>query len=377
MRQKLLIFHPYLAPYRLDFFNEISENFDLKIYFQYKNNPIQKNDFKIIREQINFNYEYILDGFKIFTQNIRFGVFNIINKEVPETIITHEFGFFSFAVLVYKFFNRNKIKWFITTDDSIDILNKLPLHRSIAKRIILHFVDGLITISNISKSWHEQKYSSLNNKVLDLPILHNERKFRAKLELSLNISKDYIKEYSLENKKIILFVGRLVEAKGVLNLVKIFNTISDKNTVLLLVGDGDLNYSIKQVISQSNEKRVFLMGHFDGLNLLAWYNIASFFVLPSKYEPFGAVVNEALLAGNYVLCSKNAGASCLIYEGVNGSLMDPLDNTEIKKKLVKCLSETQFVTESNLILRQSLLKENTTKRMMSFYNFINANSIDN
>ena len=373
MKHKVLVFHPYLAPYRIDFFNEISKKTNLKVYFQFENDPSQKFDLKTIKDLVNFKYEYTLDGFKIFTQNVRFGVFKIIKKEVPDTIITHEFGFFSFAVLMFKLFCKNKIKWFITTDDSIDILRKLPFYRIVAKSIFFNFIDGLITISTVSKNWHEKKYSSLNHKVFDLPILHNERKFRENLELSLNISKDYLRKYDLENKKIILFVGRLVEEKGVLNLVKIFNSISNKNAVLLIVGDGDLISSLNQFISNNNAKRVFLMGRFDGLKLLAWYNISSLFVLPSKYEPFGAVVNEALLAGNYVLCSRNAGASCLIHEGLNGTLINPYDETEIRNKLIKCLSETNVVTENNLNVRESFLKLNTTKKMTDFFDFINLN----
>lgn len=376
MKQKLLIFHPYLAPYRIDFFNNINKHFILKIYFQFENDPAQNFDLKTIKENVNFNYEYVLEGFKFFTQSIRFGIFNIIKKEVPDIIITHEFGFFSFAVLIFRFFNKKKIKWLISTDDSIEILDSIPSHRSIAKRILLNFVDGLITISSDSRNWHLQNYPSLHNKIFDLPILHNEKKFRLKLQESLNISKDYVKEFNLENKKIILFVGRLVEEKGILNLIKIFNSIPDKKVSLIIVGDGKLNNSIKQIISQNNDKRVLLVGRYDGLNLLAWYNISSFFILPSNYEPFGAVVNEALLAGNHVICSKNAGASCLINEGENGTLINPLDNIEIRNTLIKFITESEVISKSNLRVRKSLLKIKFNNKMESFFNFFNENSIN-
>jgi len=46
--------------------------------------------------------------------------------------------------------------------------------------------------------------------------------------------------------------------------------------------------------------------------LHAWYLCSSGFVLPSIYEPFGAVVDEALIFGLKVLCSKYAGSSYLI-----------------------------------------------------------------
>ena len=55
-------------------------------------------------------------------------------------------------------------------------------------------------------------------------------------------------------------------------------------------------------------------------------------------ERFGAVVNEALLAGMPVLCSNRAGAEDLIEPGVNGELIDPLDIPELSLKLEQTLA---------------------------------------
>ena len=93
--------------------------------------------------------------------------------------------------------------------------------------------------------------------------------------------------------------------------------------------------------------------------------------MPSKHEPFGAVVNEALLAGIYTLCSKHAGSSCLINEGENGMLINPSDNDHIRNSLIKCIDETELFIDSKLSVRKSLLKENFSKKMIRFYNFLN------
>lgn len=71
----------------------------------------------------------------------------------------------------------------------------------------------------------------------------------------------------------------------------------------------------------------------EGDDLYVWYKAADTLVLPSYREPFGAVVNEALLAGCKCVVSKNAGASCLINEGINGYTFDPTSIDD----LVRCI----------------------------------------
>ena len=70
---------------------------------------------------------------------------------------------------------------------------------------------------------------------------------------------------------------------------------------------------------------------------MAYYNLAQIFVLPSLYEPFGTVVNEALLSGCYTLCSSIAGSACLIDEPQNGLVFDPSNESGLYHKLKKAL----------------------------------------
>jgi len=58
--------------------------------------------------------------------------------------------------------------------------------------------------------------------------------------------------------------------------------------------------------------------------LYAWYNLASVFILASYKEPFGAVTNEALIAGCRVVVSERAGSSCLV-SITNGEIINPMD----------------------------------------------------
>ena len=53
--------------------------------------------------------------------------------------------------------------------------------------------------------------------------------------------------------------------------------------------------------------------------------------MASYKEPFGAVTNEALLAGCISIISNKAGSSCLIEENKNGFLFDPMDTEQLTR----------------------------------------------
>ena len=60
---------------------------------------------------------------------------------------------------------------------------------------------------------------------------------------------------------------------------------------------------------------------------------ADMFLMPSRYEPFGNVHLEALAAGLPVVASARAGGAEIIADGINGSVVDPLDSRAVTAAL--------------------------------------------
>jgi glycosyltransferase involved in cell wall biosynthesis len=92
--------------------------------------------------------------------------------------------------------------------------------------------------------------------------------------------------------------------------------------VLALVGDGPERERLERQAAAVAPGRVIFAGRQEGEALAAWYRLGTAFALPSVHEPFGAVVNEALLAGLPVVCSDRAGARVLVSDGRNGAVVD-------------------------------------------------------
>src|SRR3989344_7178868 len=102
--------------------------------------------------------------------------------------------------------------------------------------------------------------------------------------------KELIDKYELKNKKVILFVGRLDNYKGVKYLIDAIKNI--ENIKLLLVGDGLERENLEKQVKELNlADKVIFVGKKNQDELPYYYNLADIFILPSitRQEAFGKV----------------------------------------------------------------------------------------
>lgn len=104
-----------------------------------------------------------------------------------------------------------------------------------------------------------------------------------------------------------LYVGRLEKHKGLNTLIAAFRRVSSVRSglALQLVGDGSQRGALEHAARDC--PGLHLAGRLAGLELLDAYAAADVFVLPSLFEPWGLVVNEAMAAGLPVIASDRVG----------------------------------------------------------------------
>jgi UDP-glucose:(heptosyl)LPS alpha-1,3-glucosyltransferase len=128
-----------------------------------------------------------------------------------------------------------------------------------------------------------------------------------------------------------LFVGSGFARKGLATAIEAFAAFPDRESRLVVVGKGDPRpYQAIAARSGVGERVVWLGARSD---LERWYAAADIVVLPSRYEPFGNVHLEALAAGLPVVASARAGGAEIIADGINGSVVDPLDSRAVTAAL--------------------------------------------
>lgn len=109
----------------------------------------------------------------------------------------------------------------------------------------------------------------------------------------------------------ILYCGQLVHRKGVDVLVRAFVRLAaqNKNVRLKLVGDGELRDRFRSDLPEAVRDRVEFTGFLQVSELPTQFADADVFVLPSRHDGWGVVVNQALAAGLPVVCSDAVGAA--------------------------------------------------------------------
>ena len=141
-------------------------------------------------------------------------------------------------------------------------------------------------------------------------------------------------KYNVENKKIVGHVGRFVTTKNHLFMIDVFSELVkiQPNSVLMLVGDGELSDTVKEYV---REKELTDNVIFTGVcnDVYKYYSAFDVFVLPSLYEGLPVVAMEACASGLPVVLSEQITKECAIADNVS---FLPIDDTECwVKKIIE------------------------------------------
>lgn len=146
------------------------------------------------------------------------------------------------------------------------------------------------------------------------------------------------------NKKVILFVGRLSEVKGVTYLINAMKKIDAK---LVIVGKGDLE-NILRVQAEPLKDKVEFLGAKTHQELKKIYASADLFVSPSIIasdggkEGFGLVFLEAMASGLPVIGTNTGGIPEIVKDGYNGYLVKEKDVDDLINKITKLLFDEEI-----------------------------------
>jgi glycosyltransferase involved in cell wall biosynthesis len=147
------------------------------------------------------------------------------------------------------------------------------------------------------------------------------------------------------DKKIILYLGRLEEVKGLWYLIDGFASLRRNDLVLVLAGDGSLRTQLEDRVKKIGlEDSVRFAGYVPIANAIVYYANAWAYVLPSITLPtgnelWGLVVNEAFNQGVPVIATQAVGAAAgrMIEHGVNGLVIPERDSSALAQALLTIL----------------------------------------
>lgn len=202
--------------------------------------------------------------------------------------------------------------------------------------------------------WIKERFKSFLLKISDLVYCYGQMQIDYLKTLSVPINKIHRRNQATDNARVLeifnstsihftenlpekyfLYVGRLSKEKNLLTLINAFYKL-ETDWGLVIVGEGDQKKALIDYIERNQIKNIIFTGGKSWEEVVMYYKYAKVFVLPSTREPWGLVVNEAMLCGLPVLVSKHCGCSLdLVIEGENGYLFWPNDINKLMEILLR------------------------------------------
>jgi len=203
---------------------------------------------------------------------------------------------------------------------------------------------------------------AVDNEAYNRPVSEEEKQA---LRRQLNIA---------PGKKIVLYLGRLVEEKGLPYLLEAFALLQRDDAVLVLVGTGPEKARLEQLAQELGiAANVRFVGYVPPERTALYYAIAWVYVLPSittPYfkEPWGLVVNEAFNQGVPVIATEAVGAAAggLVQDGVNGFMVPERDSVALAQALQRILDDLNLRERFSQNARQIIAGWDNERMVMGF-----------
>jgi glycosyltransferase involved in cell wall biosynthesis len=189
-------------------------------------------------------------------------------------------------------------------------------------------------------------------------------------------------EMGLKNEKVILFVGRLINLKGLQFLLKAFSKLRQRmeNVILIIVGNGSCHEELENLSRklQVNDK-VYFRGNVDNELLGAYYLLCNVFVLPSitthHADACPLVVNEAMYFSKPVITSDAVGTTFMIKNGRNGYVVPERNPEGLCNALYNILSDSELEKRmgeaSKIIINEGFTYQNMIAGFNQAVNYLN------
>ena len=167
--------------------------------------------------------------------------------------------------------------------------------------------------------------------------------------ISETVKIEYKKKHGI-GKKMVLAIGQFIHRKGFDVLLKAWDKELDENYSLFIVGGGEEKEKYERYIIDHNLKNVYLVGFKQKHEIFEYYMAADLFVLPTREDIWGLVINEAMAFGLPVVSTTMClGAVELIKNGVNGYIVPANNSKELTLAMKEILmSNKRSFSENNI-----------------------------
>lgn len=375
----VLILTTWLAPYRIDLYNELTKYAEVTVMYEMTSTPERNKEWQA-KMSTRCHYQKLTGGIKLPFIGRTFPQFiNEVSKHGDSYDIIYVDGYASIGLVqAINYLSKNNIHYFVNIDGALIRENESKLLTRFKKWILNRnctYLCGAKITNKYLKSYgvkddmiFNHPFSSLfRNDILDRPI-ETERKLNLREELGL------------QEKYIILSVGRFSYKKGYGKgydaIIRAASRMS-KDFGFYIVGDEPTEEFVKMK-TDFGATNVHFVGFKHKHELKKYYQAADLFILMTIYDVWGLVINEAMSNGLPVITTNMCVAGLdLVVEGENGYIVPVGDDKTLQNRIIEMTENPEKLS----LMQHAALKtikpytiEGVAQRHMSVFDrYLNQN----
>lgn len=268
----------------------------------------------------------------MFKKNAKKALENLLENE--DIDIIHGHYIFPAGAAAVEVGKKHGIKTYVTAhgSDMFELYKNQQLMRSTIRNV-LKDADGVFAVSN-----------ALRHEIIATGVVGIADKTKLSWnsvdidKFSMKSNDSFKKEFGLEDKPIVLFVGNLIKRKNVDSLLEA-KKIANSDYYLVIVGDGPLFKKLNKKVDEENIHDVIFTGSRNDVeNIIPSCDVL---ILPSFSESFGLVLIEALACGKPVIGSNVGGITEIITDDV-GLFVNPNKVSSIARAVDDMINDDEL-----------------------------------
>jgi glycosyltransferase involved in cell wall biosynthesis len=332
---KLCLLTEIISPYRIPVFNALAGHpeIDLRVIFLAETDPSMRQ-WRIYRDEARFSYEVLPSWRRRFGKHnivINTNVATTLERSSPDVILCGGYNYLA-SWQALRWAKKNQVPFLLWTESTAhDERNRHAVVENL-KQAFLDDCSGFVVPGKSAFDYVSQMTGSEN--IFIAPNAVDNDLFTARSQAALAKSARLRGELGLPDR-FCLYVGRLVRAKGLTDLLQAYAALNPEireQLGLVFVGDGPIRAELEADARSVFPGSIHFAGFVDRDELAAYYALAECFVLPTYSDTWGLVANEAMACGLPIVCSRVAGCAADLV-GANGILVTPGNISQLSAAL--------------------------------------------
>ena len=339
MKLRVLIITEMIAPYRIPVFNALAKKNDLEVHVVFlSETDSMLRQWVVYKKEIQFSYQVLPSWRRRIGNNhmvlLNRGLCAALSRWQPKVVILGGYNYLSsWQTIVWA--RKHDVPLVLWCESNLNDRRSNHILIKFMKRMFLRRSDGFVVPGKASFEYL-MTFGISPNAISTAPNAVDIGLFARGADWAKRHEAEVRREFDLPSR-FFLFVGRLVPEKGVFDFLEAYQELDSclrSEVSLVFAGGGAGEMALLRRASHIKPGRVQFVGFIQREQLPSYYGLAEGFVFPTRSDPWGLVVNEAMACGLPVVVSRVAGCTAdLVRDGWNGYIVSPGDISKIGESM--------------------------------------------